>query len=110
VRELGSRAWRTVTVYAVTSLAIGSVSPAQLAGYLRGHWRIENQLHWVGDVTFDEDRCQARSGNLSRALATLRNLAISVLRLAGIANLTAAVRHNGRDPTRPLAILGRVCS
>ncbi len=74
VRDLGSRAWRTVTVYAVTSLAIGTASPAQLAGYVRGHWRIENQLHWVRDVTFDEDRSQARTGNLPRTMATLRIL------------------------------------
>ena len=51
VRAPGSRRWRTVTVYAVTSLALGSASPAQLAGWLRGHWRIENRLHWVRDVT-----------------------------------------------------------
>ncbi len=74
VRDLGSRAWRTVTVYAVTSLAIGTASPAQLAGYVRGHWRIENQLHWVRDVTFDEDRSQVRTGNLPRTMATLRIL------------------------------------
>ena len=47
VRAPGSRRWRTVTVYAVTSLALGAASPAQLAGWLRGHWRIENRLHWV---------------------------------------------------------------
>jgi predicted transposase YbfD/YdcC len=41
VRTPGSRRWRTVTAYAVTSLALGSASPAQLAGWLRGHWRIE---------------------------------------------------------------------
>jgi predicted transposase YbfD/YdcC len=110
VRELGSRAWRTVTVYAVTSLALGTVSPGQLAGWVRGHWRIENRLHWVRDVTFDEDRSHARSGNLPRTMATLRNLAISLLRLAGVGNIAAALRHNGRDPTRPLAILGLVCS
>src|SRR6266542_2635579 len=110
VRDLGSRTWRTVTVYAVTSLAIGTASPAQLARRVHGHWRIENQLHWVRDVTFDEDRSQARTGNLPRTMATLRNLAISVLRLAGIGNIAAALRHNGRDPTRPLTILGLVCS
>ena len=45
VRAPGSHRWRTVTVYAVTSLALGSASPAQLADWLRGHWRIENRLH-----------------------------------------------------------------
>jgi predicted transposase YbfD/YdcC len=106
VRALGSRRWRTVTVYAVTSLALGTASPAQLAGWLRGHWRIENRLHWVRDVTFGEDASTARSGSLPRVMASLRNLAVGALRLAGHPNLAAALRYTGRDPTRPLAILG----
>jgi predicted transposase YbfD/YdcC len=106
VRAPGSRRWRTVTVYAVTSLALGAASPAQLAGWLRGHWRIENQLHWVRDVTFGEDASTARTGSLPRAMASLRNLAIGALRLAGHSSLAAALRHTGRDPARPLAILG----
>jgi predicted transposase YbfD/YdcC len=109
VRDPGSRRWRTVTVYAVTSLAIGTASPAQFAGYIRGHWVIENGLHHVRDVTFAEDGSQTRSGNLPRAMATLRNLAISALRLAGTTNIAAALRSNSRDPTRPLAILGLAC-
>jgi predicted transposase YbfD/YdcC len=102
----GSRRWRTVTVYAVTSLALGSASPAQLASWLRGHWRIENRLHWVRDVDFGEDASTARTGSLPRVMASLRNLAIGALRLAGHPNLAAALRHTGRDPARPLAILG----
>jgi predicted transposase YbfD/YdcC len=106
VRAPGSRRWRTVTVYAITSLALGTASPARLAGWLRGHWRIENRLHWVRDVTFGEDASQARTGSLPRVMASLRNLAIGALRLAGHSNLAAALRHTGRDPARPLAILG----
>jgi predicted transposase YbfD/YdcC len=106
VRAPGSRRWRTVTVYAITSLALGTASPARLAGWLRGHWRIENRLHWVRDVTFSEDASHARTGSLPRVMASLRNLAIGALRLAGHPNLAAALRHTGRDPARPLAILG----
>jgi len=106
VRAPGSRRWRTVTAYAVTSLALGTASPAQLARWLRGHWRIENRLHWVRDVTFGEDASTARSGSLPRVMASLRNLAIGALRLAGHPNLAAALRHTSRDPARPLAILG----
>jgi predicted transposase YbfD/YdcC len=105
VRAPGSR-WRTVTVYAVTSLTLGTASPAQLAGWLRGHWKIENRLHWVRDVTFSEDASHARTGSLPRVMASLRNLAIGALRLAGHPNLAAALRHTGRDPARPLTILG----
>ena len=106
VRTPGSRRWRSVTVYAVTSLALGAASPAQLAGWLRGHWRIENQLHWVRDVDVGEDASTARTGSLPRTMASLRNLAVGALRLAGHPNLAAALRHAARDPARPLAVLG----
>ena len=79
-------------------LALGAASPAQLAGYLRGHWTIENQLHWVRDVSFSEDASNARTGSLPRVMTGLRNLAIGALRLTGHANLAAALRHSGRDP------------
>jgi predicted transposase YbfD/YdcC len=46
-RELGTWRWRVVVVYAVTSLAHAQASPARLADLLRGHWAIENGLHWV---------------------------------------------------------------
>jgi predicted transposase YbfD/YdcC len=103
---LGSRRWRTVTVYAVTSLATIQAHPAQLAAYIRGHWSIENELHRVRDVTFTEDASRLRTANAPRAMATLRNLAVGALRLAGHTNIAAALRHNSRDPTRPLTALG----
>jgi predicted transposase YbfD/YdcC len=106
VRPLGSRRWRTVTVYAVTSLATIQAHPAQLAAYIRGHWSIENELHRVRDVTFTEDASRLRTANAPRAMATLRNLAVGALRLAGHTNIAAALRHNSRDPTRPLTALG----
>jgi predicted transposase YbfD/YdcC len=46
-RGLGTRSWRTTTAYAVTSLDHAQASPARLADLLRGHWAIENGLHWV---------------------------------------------------------------
>jgi hypothetical protein len=99
VRAPGSRRWRTVTVYAVTSLALGTASPAQLAGWLRGHWRIENRLHWVRDMTFGEDASTARTGSLPRVMASLRNLAIGALRLAG--HPTSPPRCGIPPATRP---------
>jgi predicted transposase YbfD/YdcC len=97
VRTPGSRRWRTVTAYAVTSLALSTASPAQLAGWLRGHWRIENWLHWVRDVDFGEDASTARTGSLPRVMASLRNLAVGALRLAGHPNLAATLP--GRLPS-----------
>lgn len=85
-------------VYAITSLAPDEASPARLAALIRGHWGIENRLHWVRDVTYDEDRSQIRTRNAPRVMAAIRNLAISIHRLAGATNIAAALRHAARDP------------
>jgi predicted transposase YbfD/YdcC len=105
VRPLTSRRWRTVTVYAVTSLTAAQASPARLADYVRGHWGIE-ALHHIRDVTFAEDASQTRTDNAPRAMASLRNLAIGILRAHGDCNIAAALRRNDRDPTRVLPLLG----
>jgi predicted transposase YbfD/YdcC len=105
-RDLGTRRWRTVTVYAITSLTFNQASPARLADLLRGHWAIENGLHYVRDVTFSEDASQVRTGTAPQVMATLRNLAIGALSRAGPINLAAALRHHARDPKRPLVTLG----
>ena len=93
-------------VYGLTSLTPGKMGPPRLAGHVRGHWSIQNTLHWVRDVTFDEDRSQVRVGSGPRVMATLRNLAISALRLAGQTNIARGLRWASRDPARALALLG----
>ena len=105
VRKRNSRKWRTETVYAVTDLTADQARPDQLATWLRGHWCIENRLHWVRDVTFGEDLSQVRTGNGPQVMATLRNLAISLLRLTGATNIAKALRHHARDTKRDLALL-----
>jgi predicted transposase YbfD/YdcC len=105
-RELGTRRWRTVVVYAVTSLTFAQVSPARLADLVRGHWAIENGLHDIRDTTSAEDASQLRTGSGPQVMACLRNLAIGVLCRAGPVNLAAALRQHARDPGRPLATLG----
>ena len=45
----------------------------------RGHWSVENHLHWHLDVTFNEDGCRARKGNAPENLATLRKLALQII-------------------------------
>ena len=94
-----------MTVYAVTSLTAAQASPARLADYLRGHWGIE-ALHHIRDTTFAEDAHQLRTGTAPRAMASLRNLAIGILRRHGHRNLAAALRRNARDATRVLPLLG----
>ena len=101
-RSLTSSRWSTETVYAITSLTAAQASPAQLAAALRGHWAIEDRLHWVRDVTCGEDLSQVRTASGPRVMATLRNLAITILRLAGASGIAAALRHHSRRPGRPL--------
>jgi hypothetical protein len=101
----GPRRWRTETVYAITDLRPHQARPEQLAGWIRGHWQIENSLHWVRDVTYAEDASQVRTGRAPQVMAGLRNFAISAHRLAGADNIAAALRHCARNATRPLAIL-----
>ena len=105
-RQLGTRRWRTVTIYAITSLTFAQASPARLADLLRGHRAIENGLHHVRDTAFAEDNSQVRTGAGPPVMACLRNLAIGALCRAGPVNLAAALRHHARDPARPLATLG----
>jgi len=105
VRSLHNRRWRTVTVHAVTNLTAAQASPARLADYVRGHWGIE-ALHHIRDTTFAEDASQTRTGTAPRAMASLRNLAIGILRARGDRNIAAALRRNARDATRVLPLLG----
>jgi hypothetical protein len=79
-----SKKWSTETVYAVTSLTAIQAQPAELAQIVRGHWGIEDRLHSVRDVTYDEDRSQVRTGNGPRVMA---NLAIAILRRTGHASI-----------------------
>ena len=95
--------WRTETVYAITDLAPHQARPDELAAWIRGHWQIENGLHWVRDVTFAEDLSQVRTGAAPQVMATLRNLAISLHRLAGATNIAtgATTSRPRRPPTTP---------
>jgi hypothetical protein len=85
--------------YAITSAPPQRADAATLLRDLRGHWHIENGGHWVRDVTFDEDRCQIRSGAAPQAVAACRNLAVALIRRrdGGGAPIAAALRtHAGR--------------
>jgi predicted transposase YbfD/YdcC len=85
-------------VFVITSLPPGEATAAEIAAYIRGHWGIENRLHWVRDTAYSEDTSQIRTGNAAHVMATLRNLAISIHRLAGTTNITSALRAAMRDP------------
>jgi predicted transposase YbfD/YdcC len=103
-RTVTKKGKKTVeVVYVITSDR--RADPATLAAWVRGHWSIENRLHWVRDVTYQEDKSLVRTGNAPRVMASLRSLAISILRLDGQTNIAAANRHHARDPQRTLNLL-----
>jgi hypothetical protein len=89
-------------VYLITSATHHDAPPTVLAAWVKGHWAIENKLHWVRDVTYDEDRSQVRTGHAPHVMASLRNTAIGILRLAGWDSIAAALRHQARDPERAI--------
>jgi predicted transposase YbfD/YdcC len=103
-RTVTKKGKKTVeVVYLITSDR--GADPATLAAWVRSHWEMENRLHWVRDVTYLEDKSLVRTGNAPRVMASLRSLAISVLRLNGRTNIAAANRHHARDPQRTLKLL-----
>jgi predicted transposase YbfD/YdcC len=85
----------TETSYGISSLSAQQADARRLAVITRGHWGIENRLHWVRDAVFGEDRCRVRSGQAPQVLAALRNLAIGLMRLAGFASVSEGLRHYG---------------
>lgn len=91
--------------YAVTSLARQQAGARELEAFWRGHWTIENKVHYVRDVTLAEDRCQMHKGNAPRALAALKNALLTALRYCGWTNIAAAVRYYGAYAQRALAFL-----
>ena len=92
--------------YAVTSLSPTVVGAERLLRILRDHWHIENRVHWVRDVTFDEDRSQVRTGSAPQVMAALRNLTTTLVRRAGHSNVAAALRRHAVHLSQVLVLLG----
>jgi hypothetical protein len=97
---------RRERVYAVTSLPSDQATAGTLLAVWRGHWGIENRLHWVRDVGFAEDRSAARAGSVPQGLAALRNTVIGTLRAHGYPAIAASRRALARNPGAALALLG----
>ena len=93
--------------YAITSLG-ADVSASRLLQLVRDHWRIENRLHYVRDVTMGEDGSQVRTGSAPQVMAALRNAVLSILRLSGATNIAAAIRDIAWRPDGALRLLGLV--
>ena len=89
---------RVEVTYFITSLPPERADAARLLTLIRGHWGIENRLHHVRDVTFDEDRSTVRSGAAPQAMAAARNLVLALLRRQRHANIAAALRTYASRP------------
>jgi predicted transposase YbfD/YdcC len=107
IRRTTTRAGKKTVevVYVITSADHRAAPPAVLAAWVQGHWGVENRAHWVRDVIYDEDRSQVRTGNAPQVMATLRNTAVSLLRLSGATNIAASLRHHATHTERPITLL-----
>ena len=92
--------------YGITSLPAEVSDAAQVAALKRGHWQIENGLHYVKDVTLGEDTSQTHVGTAADVCAIVRNIAISLLRRDGHRDIAAQLRRYSSCPHEALALLG----
>lgn len=91
------------TVYGLTSLSAAEASAGRLLDLVRAYWGIESGLHQCRDVTFQEDSTRLSGGTAGWVMASLNNLVIGLLRLAGATNLAAARRWLDAKLTLSLA-------
>ncbi|MGH3915278.1 MAG: transposase, partial [Pseudonocardiaceae bacterium] len=80
-------------------------SAAEVNAHTRGHWRIENKSHYVRDTTWKEDANQTYTGNGAHTIATLRNLALGLLRLNGVECIKETTERICWDRNRALPFL-----
>jgi hypothetical protein len=91
--------------YGVTSLPATIAIPERVLALKRGHWGIENCLHYVKDVTMGEDQSTIHKDNGPKIMAALRNTAISLLRCAGFSTIAARLRYHSVHPEAALEVL-----
>ena len=104
VRALDGTPLSEVAALGVTSLTAARASAGAMASLVRSQWAIES-LHWLRDTLYQEDNSTVRTRSGPRAMATLRNLAVGALHLAGRHDTTEATRWASRRMNRPFTIL-----
>jgi predicted transposase YbfD/YdcC len=97
--------WKEAVRYGVTSLPATIANPERLLTLKRGHWTIENCLHYVKDVTMGEDKSMVHADNGPKIMAALRNTVVSLLRRAGFSTIAARMRYNSTHPQAALVVL-----
>lgn len=93
-------------VHAITTLSSAKAAATKILPYWRGHWGIENRLHWVRDAVLREDHCRANVGHSPQNLAACRNVGLSILRLAGVKGILYTLRCFASRPLEMLKFLG----
>lgn len=111
VTKAGSPA-RQEARYLITSLGSDEVSPKRLMDLVRGHWGVENGLHFIKDRWWDEDRQWSVRPGLAERLAAMRDGALAALRLIpGLPDdlpIRARADHLSRRLRKALKFLGAV--
>jgi predicted transposase YbfD/YdcC len=97
--------WHESLRYGVTSLPATIATPERLLQLKRGHWTIENGLHYVKDVTMGEDKSLVHADQGPKILSALRNTVIGLLRHAGFHTIASSMRYNSSHPEAALAVL-----
>jgi hypothetical protein len=93
-------------VYAITDLTRSQAHVDVLASYWRGHWTIENRVHYVRDVTWKEDASQCSHGSTAHTLAALRNGLLSLLRVFPIRSpIASSLRFLASSPYQAISYL-----
>ena len=93
-------------VYGITSLSPDEANASRLNDLVRSHWHIENKVHWVRDVVYDEDSSQVRCGNTPQVMSAIRNTVIGLMRHSGITNIASACRMFSAKPKKALELIG----
>ena len=106
-RERTIKGKKTVeVVYGMTSLSPDLASAKDLLAHVRNHWKIENSLHYVRDVTLGEDACRVRSGSAPQILAALRNTIIHLLQEVGAKSHPEAIERLQVAPREAHKLIG----
>ena len=95
----------TETACAVTSLGPEQASAKQLLAISRGHWGIENRLHWVRDMSLGEDACGVRTGQAPEVLAAIRNSVLRLIRSTGLTEIAATLRRHAAKPLEAIRLV-----
>jgi len=105
VADLHGNPKSDIAALGITSMSPQRGTPAAIAVHVRGHWGIENKLHYVRDVSYGEDASRVRTKNAPQNMASIRNLTIGTLRADGWTNIAAGLRWTSRNYLNPLSLL-----